>query len=90
VGLCPCLQHLDNEASQVLKDFLVAEDVDFQLVPLHVHRCNAAEHAICTFKNHFIASLCSTNKNFPLHLRDRLLPQAELTLNLLCGSHLNP
>jgi len=69
---------------------MVAEAIDFQLVPPHVHHHNATKHAICTFKNHFIAGLCSTDKNFPLHLWDCLLPQAELTLNLLHGSHLNP
>ena len=90
VGLRLKLQHLDNEASQALKDFLVAEDVDFQLVLPHVHCCNATKHAIHTFKNHFIAGLCSTDQHFPFHLWDCLLPQAELTLDLLCGSHLNP
>jgi len=89
-GLCPKLQCLDNEALQALKDFLVAEDVDYQLVPPHIHCRNAAERAIRTFKNHFIAGLCSTDKNFPLNLWDKLLPQAELTLNLLRGSQLNP
>ncbi|KAI2497587.1 hypothetical protein MHU86_16893 [Fragilaria crotonensis] len=43
-----------------------------------------------TFKNHFISGLCSVDKNFPLHLWDKLLPQAELTLNLLRGSRINP
>jgi len=89
-GLRPKLQRLDNEASQALQDFLTAEQVDYQLVPPHVHRRNAAERAIRTFKNHFIAGLCSTDKNFPLHLWDRLLPQAELTLNLLRSSRINP
>jgi hypothetical protein len=42
------------------------------------------------FKNHFIAGLCSTDKNFPMYLWDRLLPQAILTLNLLRGSQINP
>jgi hypothetical protein len=65
-------------------------DIDFQLAPPHVHRRNAAERAIRTFKNHFIAGLCSTDKNFPLHLWDRLLPQAIMTLNLLRGSCINP
>jgi hypothetical protein len=55
-----------------------------------VHRRNAAERAIQTFKNHFIAGLCSTDKDFPLHLWDCLLPQALLTLNLLRGSRINP
>jgi hypothetical protein len=83
-GLCPQLQQLDNnEASTLLKQFMKKEAVDFQLVPPGVHHRNAAEHAICTFKNHLIAGLCSTDKDFPLHLWDCLLPQALLTLNLL-------
>ena len=49
-----------------------------------------AERAICTFKNHFIRCLCSVDKNFPLHLWCRLLDQAELTLNMLCTSRINP
>jgi hypothetical protein len=58
------------------KEYMTNEGVDFQLVPPHIHYRNAAERAIHTFKNHFIAGLCSTNKDFPLHLWDRLLPQA--------------
>ena len=79
-GLRPLLQRLDNECSTLLRQFMDDESVEFQLVPPHVHRRNAAERAIRTFKNHFIAGLCSTDPNFPLHLWDRLLPQALITL----------
>ena len=89
-GLRPQLQRLDNECSDSLKAYMSAQDIDFQLVPPGVHRRNAAERAIRTFKNHFIAGLCSVDKDFPLHLWDRLLPQALLSLNLLRGSRLNP
>jgi hypothetical protein len=89
-GLKPRLQRLDNECSTLLKDFMHDNDVDYQLVPPGIHRRNAAERAIRTFKNHFIAGLCSVDKNFPIHLWDRLLPQAEITLNLLRGSRINP
>lgn len=89
-GLRPQLQRLDNEASAALQQYLTAMEVDYQLVPPHVHRRNAAERAIRTFKNHFIAGLCSTDANFPLKLWDRLLPQALITLNLLRGSRINP
>jgi hypothetical protein len=89
-GLTPKFQRLDNEASTALQDYLQEQGVDYQLVPPHVHRRNAAERAIRTFKNHFIAGLCGTDQNFPLHLWDRMLPQALLTLNLLRASHLNP
>ena len=89
-GLRPQLQRLDNEASTHLKTFLADQKIDYQLVPPHAHRRNQAERAIRVFKNHFIAGLCSTDPNFPLHLWDRLLPQALITLNLLRSSHINP
>ena len=54
-----------------------------KLVPPHYHRLNPAGKAIQSFKNHFVAGLSSTNPFFPLHLWDRLLPQAEKTLNML-------
>ena len=89
-GLKPALQRLDNEASAALQAFMTEAEVDFQLAPPHLHRRNAAERAIRTFKNHLIAGLCSTDRNFPLHLWDRLLPQALISLNLLRTSRLNP
>jgi hypothetical protein len=49
------LQQLDSEASLILKGYMTREGIDYQLVPLGVHCHNAAKHAICTFKNHFIA-----------------------------------
>ena len=89
-GLRPRLHTLDNEASTILRDYLRSEDVEYQLVPPHIHRRNASKRAICTFKNHFIAGLASTDPNFPLSNWCRLLPQAKLTLNLLRASRLNP
>jgi hypothetical protein len=69
---------LDNEA-KLLKMYLH-----------HSHRRNAAERAIRSFKDHLIAGLCSTDKSFPMHLWDRLLPQAVITLNMLRTSRINP
>jgi hypothetical protein len=82
-GFKPKLQTLDNEASAALKNFFTANDIAYQLVPPHCHRRNAAERAIRTFKEHFVAGLSSVDPSLPLHLWDRLLPQAEITLNLL-------
>ena len=67
-GLKPKFQRLDNECSKILKDFLTQEGIDFQLAPPNSHRRNAAERAIRTFKNHFIAILMGADKDFPLHL----------------------
>jgi hypothetical protein len=62
----------------------------YQLVPPHCHRCNAAERAISTFKEHFVVGLSSVDPSFPLHLWDILLQQAEITLNLLRTSRVHP
>jgi hypothetical protein len=89
-GLKPKLQTLDNEASTALRNFFTANDIVYQLVPPHCHRRNAAERAIMTFKEHFVAGLSSVDPSFPMHLWDRLLPQAEITLNILRTSRLHP
>jgi hypothetical protein len=89
-GFKPKLQTLDNEASFALKNFFTVNDIAYQLVPYHCHQRNAAERAIRNFKEHFVAGLSSVDPTFPLHLWDRLLPQAEITLNLLRTSRLHP
>jgi hypothetical protein len=62
-------------------------DINFQSAPPQVHRKNAAERAIRTFKNHFIAGLSSTDPNFPLHLWDRLLPLGSSRINPQLSAH---
>jgi hypothetical protein len=89
-GLKPKLQKLDNEASQALRNYMVEQDIDFQLTPPHFHRRNAAERAIRTYKNHLIAGLATTDPAFPLRMWCRLLRQSEITPNLLRPSHINP
>jgi hypothetical protein len=64
-----------------LKNYFTVNDIAYQLVPPHCHRRNAAERAIRTFKEHFVASISSVDPSFPTHLWDRLLPQAEITLH---------
>jgi hypothetical protein len=51
---------------------------------------NAAERAIQTFKDAFIAALATTDSKFPLQLWDRLTPQVRDTLNLMRASRINP
>jgi hypothetical protein len=89
-GLQPRLNILDNEASKAIQNAIRKTGANFQLVEPNNHRVNTAERAVRTFKNHFIAGLCSTHPNFPVTLWDKLIPQAVLTLNLLRTSRLNP
>jgi len=88
-GLIPRLLIHDNETSTGLQQLLTSQGVEFQLVPPHQHRANAAERVIRTFKSHFISTLCSCDPSFPLHLWGRLLDQATITLNLLRTSSIN-
>ena len=89
-GITPKHHILDNECSADFKKAIQHNNITYQLVPPHNHRRNLAEKAIQTFKAHFISILCGTDKDFPLHLWDRLLPQAEHTLNMLRRSKVTP
>jgi hypothetical protein len=85
------LQILDNEGSTAYKEAITFKwNAKFQLIPPDMHRRNQAERAICTFKNHFLSILVGVDGAFPQYLWDLLLPQAELTLNLLRQATLNP
>ena len=85
------LQILDNEASAEYKTLMTETwKVDYQLVPPDNHRHNAAEREIRTFKAYFLSILAGIAYDFPRNLWDILLPQTEMTLNLLRQSKTNP
>ena len=84
------LQRMDNEVSDILKNYMYANNIDFQLTLAGIHRCNRAKRSIQNFKNHLIASLCTVNPEFHLNLWNKLMPQAVLMINLLQPSRVNP
>jgi hypothetical protein len=45
-GLRPQLQRLDNEASDLLKQYMTTAEIDYQLVPPGIHHRNPAVRAI--------------------------------------------
>ena len=70
------LQILDNEAITEYKRIIKSDlGVGYQLEPPHIHRRNAAERAICTFKAHFLSTLSGIAKTSPKNLWDLLIPQ---------------
>ena len=73
-----------------MKYFDTNNGITYQLVPPVMHRRNAAERCIRTFKNNFVDGPSSKDNRFTLHLWDRLLPQATITLNMLRASRRNP
>ncbi len=89
-GIQPKLHLLDNKCLTKFKERIKSNDMEYQLVPPHDHRQNIPETAIKVFKAHFISILCGCDKSFPLHLWDRLLPQAEHTHNMLWPASMTP
>ena len=89
-GAAPNHYIFDNEFSADLHKALDKYKVTYQKVQPHIHRRNAAERAIRTFKNHFLAGLASVDPKFPIEHWDHLLQQAEITVNLLRNSRINP
>ena len=81
---------MDNETSKELIAALEKKQLFYQLAPPHMHRTNAAETAIQTFKNHFITGLTLCHSDFPMAEWDLLIEQAEITLNLLRSDRTNP
>ena len=80
---------MDNECPGNVKDYLQANTVNYQLVPLHVHRTNATEKEILTFKYHLIFGLCTVDPCFPICLWCRLFPLSTTTLNIMRPSCMN-
>lgn len=62
----PQLNVMDNECSKAVERHIRTAKLDIQLVPPHNHRVNAAERAIATFKEHFVAALATVDMNCPL------------------------
>ena len=89
-GLKPQIQRLDNDASSSLKQTMRNLQVKYQLVPPYSHRRNCTERAIETWKTHYIAGLCITDKLFLMYLVCRLHAQCHVTLIMLRSSRITP
>ena len=74
---------MDNETSLECREYFLSQRLPVTFVPPQIHRTNPAERAVRTGKNHLISILSSTHPDFPDDLWDRLLPFAEITLNIM-------
>ena len=83
-GIVPRKYVLDNEVLEAMKEVIRDKHkMEMELVPPGCHHRNAAEVAIHNYKAHFLSILAGVAEDFPVNLWDRLLPQTEITLNLL-------
>ena len=88
--ICPNRHVLNNKAPAEFLDAIRANGCRVEKTPADMHRRNIAEHAIQTYKGHFIATLAGVSDDFPIHQWHKLVPQIVLTLNLLRQSHVAP
>jgi hypothetical protein len=84
------MKRLNNEAPRAYLDTIEEQGLEWELVPPHNHRRNVAEQAIQIAKGHIIANIMGCDPTFPLKEWHRILPQIEMTLNMLRASNVRP
>ena len=89
-GIKPTINVMDNEASAEIKRWLGKQNITYQLTSVDNHRTNVAERCIETAKHHIIAGLATTDGDFPIRQWNKLIPQAQHTLNMLRPTRINP
>jgi len=67
-GYKPKVNVMDHQAIKYVNKFFTKKGCQLQLVEPHNHRVNAAERAIQTFKDAFIAALATADRDFPLQV----------------------
>jgi hypothetical protein len=90
-SIVPKKHVLDNEVSENMKNHILDTcKLNMELVPPGCHKCNAAKVAIRNFKAHFLSFLAGVADDFPPNLWNWLLPQTEITINLIQQSNATP
>ena len=90
-GFTAKLVHLDNEISKELIMAIEKDNLDYQIASPGDHQTNPTEGAMKHAKAHFKSVWVCADPTFnPKDWDLLLLPQTELTLNLLCPSKINP
>jgi hypothetical protein len=90
-SIVPKKHVLNNKVSKNMKNHIHDMcNLDIELVPPGCHRHNASEVAIHNFKAHSLSVLAGVAKDFPPNLRDWLLPQTKITINLIQQSNATP
>ncbi len=81
---------MDNECADGTKNWLATTSIKLVLTSVAQQRTEKTERAISTWKDHFIATLATTDPNCSLSLWEDFVEQAELNLNCMRGSPLHP
>ena len=82
-GFQPLLHRIDHETSSDLIKAIKERKLQYEIMPPANHRQNPAERAIGIYKSHFISIINGLDKGFPAGGWDLLIPQVNMTLNML-------
>lgn len=88
-SLVPTMEKADNAVTIDFIRKILSRGISVQLTPAGNHRTNNAERCIQTMKNHIIAGYHTADPDFPVKAMHLLVPQAEITLNLMRKSRLS-
>ena len=88
-GFKPSLHRMDNETSQQVEDFIADQKTDLQCAAPGRH-CAPAEKAVQTYKACFKSTTASLPPEFPIAYWCRLIPQIDLSVNIVCACRQNP
>ena len=89
LNIAPKFHILENECSKAVQKYVKSEKVEIQLVEPHNHQVNAAEPEVKAIKYHIISALATVDRDCPIQLWDKFLPQIQDTINLLRTSKKN-
>ena len=89
-GFKPVLHRIDHETSAELIKAISSKGLKYEIMPPSNHRQNPAERAIQTFKAHFISIINGIDQEYPSDGWDLLMPQVNMTLNMLRSCGVNP
>eukprot|EP00804_Cyclotella_cryptica_P000956 CCRYP_018387-RA/>CCRYP_018387-RA protein AED:0.42 eAED:0.42 QI:0/-1/0/1/-1/1/1/0/162 len=89
-GFQPKLNVMDDQGSKAVENYIKSTKTTMQLVNLDDHRINAAERAIQTWKEHWLAGMGTSDSTCPIQLWCQFIEQGQDTLNLLRVSWVNP
>ena len=89
-GLKPVAHRINNETSNALIDAIEEKQLDHEHLPKANHEQNPAKRAIQAPKSQITSIVDGVNKEFPLDAQNSLMPQTNVTLNLLQTCPVNP
>ena len=89
-GFKPQLHKMDNETSKYVKDFIEIQQTSQQNTPPYIHRTNPAKRSLQTYKSCIKSTIAFLPPTFPITLWCNLLPQIDLSVNIVRKCRQNP